>query len=478
MARLELCLPAADLPRLLRKPVFARRSGRGAATELVWHDTADFALAASQLSLCRTRSAWQLERMGPAPDEPWRPATPPLLVAEAAELAGLGQLPGPPMPLASFQGELRLIRMEAEAPATLTVLNGVIRGVAQAQPACRLLLEGPAPLLAALTMDWAASLPITPPPCALAAEALAIARGMPPPRRSGIPRVVTNMTTADAFASIVGHLTEVILAGVPDAAAGLSDVPVHEMRVAVRRLRSALSVFSRVVGGPVIVDLKQPLQALAQALGGARDWDVFLAGTGFDVAAAMPGDPRIQTLLADAARQRAAAYAALRQEFASPAFRQLGIALALLSALRLWEAPADEAQLTGDAAAFAAHSLTRQHRRLMAAGSDIGDRPSEELHTLRKQGKKLRYTAEFFAEFYNPRRTRRYLRRVSHLQEVLGHLNDGAVAAALMQPLANGTGRQFAIGAVQGFTAGRSTRSRSAVTKSWGKLRLAKPFWL
>ncbi len=481
MARLEFCLPPADLPRLLRKPVFGRRSGRGTAANLVWHDTAGGELAAELLSLCQTKSGWRLERCGPRPGEAWPPGTPAPLVAEAAELTALPPLPGPLIPVAGFEGECRLIRIGSDEAATLMVLSGVLRGVAQAQPSCRLLLDGPPALLASLTVDWAASLPITPAPCSLATEALAVARGMATPRRSGAPRVPAGQTVADAFVSVVGHLTGVILAGVPDAAAGLSEAPVHEMRVAVRRLRSALSVFGRVVGDSSVGDVKQQLSAFARMLGAARDWDVFLAGAGASLAAAMPDEPRIQALLTDAARQRDAAYAVLREEFASARFRQLGMALVHLAALRPWEIDADEAQLAllgQDARDFAKHALARQHRRLLSAGPDIAAAPAEDLHALRKQGKKLRYTTEFFAEFYHPRRVRRFLRRVTRLQEALGHLNDAAAAASLMQPLAGSGARQFAIGAVRGFTAAGGSHARVAVAKSWAKVRRAKPFWL
>ena len=481
MPILEFCLPPQDLPRLLRETDIVRRGGRAAASELVWHDTATGDLAAGQLSLCRTKSLWRLERASPQRGELWSPGTPAPLVAEAADLAGLGPLPGPLMPIAGFRGESRSVAVRSEAAATLTFLSGALRGVAQEKPVCRLLLQGSTELLVSLSTQWAASLPIEVPQWSLATEATALARGVaPPPRRTGGPEIVGKMSVADSIEVVVGHLTDVILAGVPAACEGNSEDAVHVMRVAVRRLRSALSVFRRVADGPTFAAMQPQLAALAETLGAARDWDVFLAGTCQDVMAAMPDEPRLQVILALAGKRREAAYAALRQEFGSPAFRQLSVALVQMAALRPWLTEADEehrAKLAAEAGAFASDSLARQHAKIIDHGADIAALPAEELHALRKRAKRFRYTMEFFAPQFGHRNRNRFLRRIARLQESLGHLNDGAAASGLMHTLRGGPDRQFGIGAVLGFTAARSTESRSAIATSWKKVRAAKPFW-
>ncbi len=95
---------------------------------------------------------------------------------------------------------------------------------------------------------------------------------------------------------------------------------------------------------------------------------------------------------------------------------------------------------------------------------------------MRKRAKRFRYTMEFFAPQFGRRGCRRFLRRVSNLQESLGHLNDAAAAAGLMHAV-RGPERHFAIGAVLGFTAARSGDCRTAIAARWKKLRTAKPFW-
>ena len=484
MPTLEVCLPPEDLPRLLRLSAIGRRT-RAAPYECVWHDTAAGDLAAAQLSLCQSKGLWRLEQASPKPREAWPPGTPAPLLAEASELAALGpavtELATPLVPVAAFHGRRRVLAVVADEPASLTVLDGTLRSVANEAAVCRVVLEGPAPLLLTLSRELAGSVAVSVPRWSLATQAMALARGTTAAaRQEGGPQVPPDATVGDAAALVIGHLTDVILAGVPEVILGETPDPVHAMRVALRRLRSALSVFRRAVDSPEVAAVKPLLHELAAALGRARDWDVFLLGMGQQVSAALGGDRRIATMLAAARKQRDAAYAALRALFAGPAFRQLAIALVQLAALRPWEFGADAerlAVLQADAGGYATALLSKRHEHMLAPGHDISDLPAEELHALRKQGKRLRYAAEFFAPLHGRRMTRRFVRRVSDLQEALGHLNDTAAAAGLMQSLQGGADRQFAAGAVQGFAAARSLDARVAIARSWSKFRRTDPFW-
>ncbi len=481
MPSLEFTLGASELPRLYRLPPFKRRGGRPASVELVWHDTAGADLAADHVSLCEANGLWRLERASPCPGEAWPPATPPALLASGPDPAAFGAWPAPLMPIAGFRGERRSLALATPEPATVLVLDGVLRGVAQEQPACRIVLTGSAPVLLSLSSLLAETVDVAVPRWSLAAQAAALARGQAPaPRHTGGPAVPADATVGDALALVIGHLTDVIVAGVPAAASGETPEAVHAMRVAVRRLRSALSVFRRAAGGPALEALAPRLQAFATVLGQARDWDVFLDGTGNDVARALPDDPRVAAMLAAAAKRRTAAYTALRQEFASAGFRRLIVGLAQQAALRPWLLEADEAHaalLGQPAGAYGAVLLAKRRKRLLGAGPDIAALPAEDLHTMRKEGKRLRYAAEFFAAGHGKREARRFASRLAALQEALGHLNDGTVAAGLMAALPGGGDRGFAAGAVQGFAAARSVDARSGIAHAWRKFRKTGPFW-
>jgi CHAD domain-containing protein len=302
----------------------------------------------------------------------------------------------------------------------------------------------------------------------------------------GAPELPPGLSVGAACAFACAHLGRVILHYAPLAAAREGTEPVHQMRVAVRRLRSALALFGRAVAGAEVEAAKAGLGALGRALGPARDWDVFTTGSGEAVAAAFPADAAVARLIAAAGRRRDACYDELRRVLDSAEFRRLGITLATLAAARPWErvAPQD-----GDAAArrvealgaslheYAARALSRRLRHLTAHGDDISALPEDTLHAIRLRAKRLRYGAEIFAPLYPRREARRFIRRLTRLQEWLGHLNDGTVAATLMAELGRAGGRGFAAGVVCGFVAAGAAGARARIERSWRKFRRLQPFW-
>ena len=492
---LELGLHHDDAARLSRLPEIgrSRQPARAAAFSLIWHDTPDSALMRAGLALAEQRigraSAWQLTKMRPDPDDIWPPGTLAPLLAEAPDRAALeGVTAGPLVPVAGVEGRRRALTMTTpDGAVELVVMQGVLRAVAGEQPSCRVVLTGPATAVMAASRVLAAALRVFVPATALSADAYAVARLPPPPRHLGAPALPAGVAVGEAFAHLAAHLTDVILHYAPRALAGEAPEPVHQMRVALRRLKSAIGLFRKAVQCPELDRASAELKALAAVLGPARDWDVFTAGTAAAVHRAFEGDPAITRLVAAAHRQRAASYEALRLYLESVAFRQLGLTLAALAATRPWA----KAEITADAPAgsppahdaapdqpmtqYAAHALTRRLRAVLAPGKDISHLPAEALHDIRLACKRLRYAAEFFAPLFPGRNTRRFIQRLSALQEQLGLMNDTDVASGLLGQL--GAARGYAAGAVRGFIAAGHTGSRAEIMRAWKKLRRQNAFW-
>ena len=368
-------------------------------------------------------------------------------------------------------------------PLQLTITEGSLRGIATQQPICRVRLEGPDTAIRDLATQLARTARLAIPRAGLAAEAVAVARGQTPaPRHLGAPAVLPGAPLTDSIALIVGQLLDVMLHWSAGAAEGATPLPVHQMRVATRRLRSALSVFKGVAACPEVEPLGLALKDLAARLGGARDWDVFLDGTGARIGTAFPDDRRVRSLLAAARRRRAEAYSALREYLAGPMFRELEISIGCTASLRPWEAAAGQQNalhdaLQGDTAVFATGVLTKRLRQVRHAGRGIHELPVAALHELRKDCKRLRYAAEFFQPLFSERPAARFIKHLAALQEELGMLNDAAVAAGLMAHLGR-IEQGYAAGLVGGFVAASAGDSRAAIVGAWKRFRRQPEFWV
>jgi CHAD domain-containing protein len=304
----------------------------------------------------------------------------------------------------------------------------------------------------------------------LAAAGAALEAPSPP---DGAALLQPGQSPDDAFASLLDVLGAAIRWHAPGAIAGRSPEPVHQMRVAVRRLRSAIGLFRRAAAGNALAEAADELKALMALLGPARDWDVFLAGTGVEIAVAFPDDADVGALLAAARRRRGAAYRALQAHLRGPAFAMLGVRLAWLAAMRPWQTPPD----APDALTKLGRRMLGQRWARMTRGSDgIAEWPAPRLHALRLHGKRMRYASEFFQPLFPGRATRRWIRRLARLQERLGSLNDTAVAAHLLGELGQ-AGSGFGGGLVQGYLAANAARARPRIARAWGRLARLEPFW-
>lgn len=511
------------------------RRRRPVAVALGWHDTASGALARRGLALeVPQRGPRVLLRSLPGPETAWRPGTPPEPVAvlddPGAPLPDAAGLDGaerrmPLRPFAAFEGRrARFALASAEdapdAPPILAeLLTGRLRAVGGERAVARLTLEGPCAPVLALARALAAELPVLPPRATLAEEARALALDEPVrPRRAGPPALAGAGDARRALGLALGHLAEALLYHAPLARPEAGPEGVHQMRVALRRMRSVLRLFRPVATAgeaPVLRAFEARLRDLAGTLGPARDWDVFLGGLGAELAAALPQEPRLAELLRAAEARRAEAYATLRRAVDGPEFRVLACdAMAL--AMRFLAAGSGAAPLRqgGEAASgapppdeaaspppeplghFAAAALDRRWRRLCARGEAMSvSLDDEALHALRLEGKRMRYAAELFAPLWPGKPSRRFVRRLAALQEALGLANDAATARRLvagleppMPPSRPGADRDrradrgerrraWAIGLAEGFALARARRVRRRALRAWEALLRRAPFW-
>lgn len=264
---------------------------------------------------------------------------------------------------------------------------------------------------------------------------------------------------------------------------------IHQMRIGVRRLRACLSLARRGIAPARIEPLRTELRWLAHALGAARDYDVFATETLPAFRAAVGGgsgaaalQPALRQLQARAQVRRKEARVIARAAVASPRFVRLILGIAALAATPLEEAAVNAAVddsavagLTLPARDFARPLLKRRHRTLLELGHDLAHAAPEARHAARLAAKKLRYATEFFAPLFPRKRTRKYRRALTVLQDELGAWNDAAVAARLAAELAGA--QSPAAAAFSGWAAARGVERAAALAAAWGGFTATRVFW-
>ena len=209
----------------------------------------------------------------------------------------------------------------------------------------------------------------------------------------------------------------------------------HQLRVGLRRLRTVQRAF-RIPG------TKRWLRKFKPALAAARDWDVFLANR------ALPRE-----IAPAAQRKRAAAWRRARSVLASRAFDEF-----LRRARRC----------VHETRASPLRALEAFHRKALKMARRIDWQDEEDRHALRIRIRRLRYACEFFAPFFARAPYAAYLKRLKALQDLLGELNDIAVARRLLGEMKAGPPEQLQR---------RQARLIAALGPAWAAFERSRTFW-
>ena len=300
----------------------------------------------------------------------------------------------------------------------------------------------------------------------------------PAPRKWRRPRLAELATPSEAFAALFAAALTQAGANARGVAQGHDPEYLHQMRVGLRRLRCTLVAFRALVPKKAAKPLVERLRALMPDLGAARDWDVFTQGLVRLGMQAPERAPLIAPLLTRARVKRGAARRRARLAAASPRLQGF-----LLRALRWisagpWKRTA--ANTDGSLGAFAAAALERLHRRALREVKELDWNDAERRHRARIRIKRLRYACEFFAGSFAAAAARPYIKRLEALQDILGELNDIAVARRLLAELApRGATRALtaAAGHVRHALTVRERMLVSSIGTAWRAFEKRRPFW-
>ena len=265
-----------------------------------------------------------------------------------------------------------------------------------------------------------------------------------------------------------------------------SDAPEgpHQLRIGLRRLRSALDTFRPVIGGAAAAALSAEARWLGQDVGRLRDLDVLLTDLIAPEAQAAPEETGFAALADAVAERRAATRASVHSAMRSPRCHRFLFSAGRFVEARGWLRPGDYAQtaeLAQPLAAVAGAALDRRWAKAAKRGKKISQLDIEARHELRKELKKLRYTVEFLGSLYDPKRVGAFVKLMKRLQEMFGNLNDLATAETLLTgpdaPAADDPDAQRAVGRLLGGRAVRAEYDWIQAKSLWRDLTDAGPFW-
>ncbi len=261
----------------------------------------------------------------------------------------------------------------------------------------------------------------------------------------------------------------------------------HQVRVALRRLRSVFTVFSSAVPRNHFREQLLWLRETGRILGQARNWDVFVTEFLPRASAGLAADASARSLARAAGRLRADARRRARDALSSSTYQigMLRLTHKLLEQGWVDERTAEQRQIAAlRARKLARKALGHAHRKLLKEGGQPGRRDSQIVHRLRIRIKKLRYATELLAPLFRPKATRRnskreYLSRLGAMQEVLGQFNDAANAGRLLEQLARNkdSSRQTAIAYLRGYADALSGALLADFDTQWQRFVKVKPFW-
>ncbi len=305
--------------------------------------------------------------------------------------------------------------------------------------------------------------------------------GHPAPVKAQAVALDSGMSIDDAFKAIVWASLAQLQANEHGMQVSRDPEYLHQMRVALRRMRSAFRTFSDALRQEEATHFVAEIRWLARELGPARDWDVFMSGTLSPVLSEFRGHGGLAALKKCAARARTASRRRAKSAIESPRFRRLSLMLPawMLADSCFKQKESGLAASSVPVPTFAGAALKRRFAAVRKRGRKLRQLSAAELHLLRIAIKKLRYILDSFAMFYDEKRTARMLGRLARLQDVLGAINDAATVAGLLESLGAKSAKDMneARGMVRGWSKGRADALKYELNAAWAAFRDSKKCW-
>lgn len=477
-------LSKSEIALLAANPLLTPEAARGISVQDHFFDTEHFALARQGMALrvrkVKRRIYLALLNNGQIKEAALSTMVPDLSVFGPVWQARLEEV-SQGLPLENIASAHITQTKRRFNETAVTLESGFVNAGEQKLPFYELEIVAEAPLLPDAALGLATHFKLSLQPETLAMRAVRLAGG-PVPRLRKAGAVLRGAPSLDeAISLIIQNCLDQFRANWPVFYEGDEVGAVHQMRVAMRRLRSALGLFHRALPVPAFLALRHDAKQIATVMGEARNWDVFISALQTGPMAAFTHEVGFAALEAQCVAHRQAGYKQVDALLKRPETTRFLLDVEAFLVRRGWRSdlPAEALpHLAEPARLMAAQALERLHRKLRKRGKKLAKLPVAQRHLVRIELKKLRYTADFFGGLFKPEeRVQRFTSAATHLQEELGKLNDLATAEELSIRLQGESAEaQRALGIILGWTAHAAFGEPVALIAAWKTFLDAKLF--
>ena len=249
----------------------------------------------------------------------------------------------------------------------------------------------------------------------------------------------------------------------------------HQLRIGLRRLRSALRVLRPLVDRASLRSFERCARDMGRRVGRLRDADVLFSGIHAPVEAAAADKTGFSELHEALVRNREATSADVRQVLSGPQWTKLQLYLTL------WPRTLEESDdLNKPITKHARKVLAKVWKKPAKLGRRLHRLDSAQRHEMRKALKELRYQAEFMVPLFDKREGKQFIHQLKVLQDVFGYINDVRMAPRLIdiqQERQAGSDAARAANYALGHHDAEAAHVWRRAGKAWRQLERSPQFW-
>lgn len=291
--------------------------------------------------------------------------------------------------------------------------------------------------------------------------------------KARIPKLDQHTSVANALQSMIWSCLQHLQANVSGTVRESDDEYLHQVRIALRRLRVVLGIAAKYRADAELESLRANIGELGTALGLSREWDVFVTQTLPAIQKHSDANAGLKTIAQQSEKLRQHYHQRVHAALQNGEFQRLLLRFGAWMNGNYWRDTGNAKNLSN----FSAKILHKRARKVRQHGESVLQAAdAKQLHVLRIACKNLRYSADLFSSLYGEGKSKRYLDALAKLQDRLGEFNDHAVALRLLEELAPGAQCE-SIALIRGSIEHSHKTHLNALRKAWKKFEELPDFW-